>query len=293
MAAAIDALEAAFAAEHLPDAPLRSHVETGAGTLLLMPSHGAVGVGVKLVTLTPANPERGRPFIHAVYVLFDAEGQAPVAVIDGAALTALRTGAVSGVATRHLARPQARRLVVYGAGVQAASHVDAMRSVRPIEEVVVVSRDRDRAEAFARALPIRAMVGQPGAERDADIVCTCTTSSDPVVAGRWLPDGVHVNAVGAYTTSMRELDAEAVARAKVVVETRDAASAEAGDLALAMAEGAIGPDHVLADLHELVTADAIRTSERDVTLFESVGVASEDLVVASAAVERLAGGDAV
>jgi ornithine cyclodeaminase len=293
MAAAIDALEAAFAAEHLPDAPLRSHVETGAGTLLLMPSHGAVGVGVKLVTLTPANPERGRPFIHAVYVLFDAEGQAPVAVIDGAALTALRTGAVSGVATRHLARPQARRLVVYGAGVQAASHVDAMRSVRPIEEVVVVSRDRDRAEAFARALPIRAMVGQPGAERDADIVCTCTTSSEPVVAGRWLPDGVHVNAVGAYTTSMRELDAEAVARAKVVVETRDAASAEAGDLALAMAEGAIGPDHVLADLHELVTADAIRTSERDVTLFESVGVASEDLVVASAAVERLAGGDAV
>jgi ornithine cyclodeaminase len=255
-----------------------------------MPAHGASGVGVKLVTLTPANSEKGRPFIHAVYVLFDAETQAPVATFDGAALTALRTAAVSGLATRWLARPDARRLVLYGAGVQARSHLDAMRAVRPVEEVVIVSRGRDAAEDLARSASsggLRASVGAPGAERDADLVCTCTTSSTPVLEGANLPEGVHVNAVGAYTTTMRELDAEAVRRARVVVETREAAAEEAGDLAIAMAEGAIGRDHVLADLSEVVRGTRVRGSAEDITLFKSVGVAFEDLVVARAAVDRL------
>lgn len=289
MEAAIDALQNAFGAERLPDAPLRSNVETASGALLLMPAHGAPGVGVKLVTLTEANRGRGLPFIHAVYVLFDPETQAPRALLDGAALTALRTAAVSGLATRLLGRADARRLVVYGAGVQARSHLDAMRVVRPVEEVVVVSRGRAKAEALvaeASALGLQARVGEPGAERDADLVCTCSTSATPVVSGDMLPDGVHVNAVGAYTTSMRELDAEAVRRAKVVVETREAAAAEAGELALALAEGAIGPDHVVADLAEVVRGKLVRASDRDVTLFKSVGVAFEDLVVAAAAVER-------
>jgi ornithine cyclodeaminase len=290
MAAAIDALEAAFGADPLPESPLRSHIETASGTLLVMPAHGASGVGVKLVTLTPANSEKGRPFIHAVYVLFDAETQAPVATFDGAALTALRTAAVSGLATRWLARPDARRLVLYGAGVQARSHLDAMRAVRPVEEVVIVSRGRDAAEDLARSASsggLRASVGAPGAERDADLVCTCTTSSTPVLEGANLPEGVHVNAVGAYTTTMRELDAEAVRRARVVVETREAAAEEAGDLAIAMAEGAIGRDHVLADLSEVVRGTRVRGSAEDITLFKSVGVAFEDLVVARAAVDRL------
>ena len=295
MPAAIDALEAAFAAETLPEAPLRSHLETSAGTLLMMPSHGTPGVGVKLVTLTPSNADRGQPFIHAAYVLFAPETQALRAVFDGSALTALRTGAVSGLATRHLAREDARRLVVYGAGVQARSHLEAMRAVRAIEELVVVGRGRANADALVDAATtsgLAARVGQTGAERDADIVCTTTTSTEPVVFGRELRDGVHVNAVGAYATSMRELDATAVARARVVVETREAADAEAGDLALALADGAIGPGHVAADLHELVTGTAVRTSDTDVTLFKSVGVAFEDLVVASAALDQLGGGAA-
>ncbi|MEX2406025.1 MAG: ornithine cyclodeaminase family protein [Actinomycetota bacterium] len=290
MEAAIDALEAAFGAGSLPESPLRTVVDTAGGTLLLMPAHGASGVGVKLVTLTPANPEHGRPFIHAVYVLFDAETQAPVATFDGAALTALRTAAVSGLATRWLARPDARRLVLYGAGVQARSHLDAMRAVRPVEEVVIVSRGRGAAEDLARSAAsggLRASVGAPGAERDADLVCTCTTSPIPVLEGANLSEGVHVNAVGAYTTTMRELDSEAVRRSKVVVETREAAAAEAGDLALAMAEGAIGQDHVVADLSEVVRGTRVRGSDRDITLFKSVGVAFEDLVVARAAVDRL------
>jgi ornithine cyclodeaminase/alanine dehydrogenase-like protein (mu-crystallin family) len=292
---AIDALEAAFAADTRPEAPLRSHLETSNGTLLMMPSHGTPGVGVKLVTLTPSNADRGLPFIHAAYVLFDAQTQALRAVFEGSALTALRTGAVSGLAARHLAREDARRLVLFGAGVQARSHLDAMRAVRAIEEVVVVGRGRENVDALveiATTSRLSAMAGEPGAESDADIVCTTTTSTEPVLFGRALPAGVHVNAVGAYTTSMRELDAAAVARARVVVETREAADAEAGDLALARAEGAIGAGHVVADLHELVTGTAVRTSDADVTLFKSVGVAFEDLVVASAALDRLDGGAA-
>jgi ornithine cyclodeaminase len=140
-------------------------------------------------------------------------------------------------------------------------------------------------EAAARGLDAR--VGEPADLERADLVCTCTTSRVPVVEGIRLPPGVHVNAVGAYTHEMREVDAEGVRRAKVVVETREAAMAEAGDLLLAIEEGAVGADHVLADLAEVVRGAAVRTSDEDVTLFKSVGVAFEDLVVASAAVDRL------
>ena len=179
MAAAIDALERGFREQDTETAPLRSVAETPAGTLLTMPAAGEGGVGVKLVTLTPANPERGIPFLHAAYVLFDPETQAPEAVIDGGTLTALRTAAVSGLATRHLARPDAHRLVVFGAGVQAVAHLEAMRAVRPVGEVVVVSRSPERAEALvarARRAGLDARTGVPDDVADADLVCTCTTS---------------------------------------------------------------------------------------------------------------------
>jgi ornithine cyclodeaminase len=289
MAEAIDALEAAFGAERLPEAPPRVHLDTAAGTVLLMPAHGAQGVGVKLVTLTPSNSERDLPFIHASYVLFDPQTQAPVAMLDGASLTALRTAAVSGLATRHLALDLASRLVIYGAGVQARSHLEAMRAVRPIEEVVIVSRGTARGERLvedASRLGLRASLGEPGAERDADLVCTCTTSSTPVVSGALLPPGVHVNAVGAYLPDRREIDTEGVRRARVAVETREAAMEEAGDLLIPIAEGAITADHVRADLAEIVRGRTIREGPEDVTLFKSVGVAFEDLVVARAALER-------
>lgn len=288
MAAAIDALEVAFGAD-LPEAPLRSHVETSAGTLLLMPAHGSAGVGVKLVTLTPDNPERGRAFIHAAYVLFDAETQATRAVLDGAALTALRTAAVSGLATRHLAREDASRLVIFGAGVQAHSHLEAMRAVRPLERITVVSRTPGRAEALAeaaRALGVSADVGTPDVVASCDLVCTCTTSTTPVFDGSLLGPGTHLNAIGAYTPEMRELDTETVRRSKVVVETREVAFAEASDLLIPIEEGAIGPEHVVADLAEVVRGANVRTSAEDVTIFESVGVAFEDLVVAAATVAR-------
>ena len=289
MAAAIDALEDAFRRDD-PEAagPPRSSVDTGAGALLLMPAAGSRGVGVKLVTVTGANPARGLPFVQAVYVLFDGTSQAPEAVFDGSALTALRTAAVSGVATRFLARPEARRLVLFGAGVQATSHLDAMTAVRPVEELVVVSRDRGRAEVLAargRAGGLTATVGGAETVAAADLICTCTTSREPLFRGTDLAAGTHVNAVGAYLPDAREVDTETVRRARVVVETRQVAFAEAGDLLLPIAEGTVTVSHVLADLAALTRGTAVRTSPDDITLFESVGMAFEDLVVARAAAE--------
>lgn len=290
MSVAIDALETAFRTQ-LPSAPLRSNVETPAGSLLLMPSSSEDALGVKLVTLTATNAGRGLPYIHALYALFDGATQAPRAILDGAALTALRTGAVSGLATRRLAGPEASRLVVFGAGVQARSHVEAMRAVRPVERVTIVSRSTPSAEALVDALRAEGLdagVGVPDVVAEADLVCTCTTSPEPVLEGRLLAPGTHVNAVGAYTPETRELDDEAVRRARVVVETREVAMAEAGDLLIPIREGIVGVDHVAADLAELVAGAPVRRSPRDVTAFVSVGVAFEDLVVARAAVERVA-----
>ncbi|MFM7718898.1 MAG: ornithine cyclodeaminase family protein, partial [Actinomycetota bacterium] len=175
MLAAIDALDAGLR-EAFATAPLRSVSETERGTLIVMPAYTGRALGTKLVTLTPDNPERGLPYLHATYVLFDGATQAPRAVIDGTALTALRTAAMSGLATRHLARPDARRLVVFGAGALAGPHVEAVRAVRPIEEVVVVTRGRARGESLVVALAatgLAARAGTPDDVASADVVCTC------------------------------------------------------------------------------------------------------------------------
>jgi ornithine cyclodeaminase/alanine dehydrogenase-like protein (mu-crystallin family) len=284
----VDALEEAFRRNDPSGAPLRTVLETDRGRLLLMPAWGTAGVGVKLVTLTPDNPAAGEPFIGALYVLFDPITQQPAAVLDGAELTARRTAAVSALATRHLARPDAHRLVVFGAGVQARAHVEAMRAVRPIDEVVVIARTPAHAEELVRAVDgIEARVGAPEDVASADIVCTCTTSPDPVVRGASLSAGVHVNAVGAYTPATRELDTEAVRRARILVETRQAALAEAGDLLIPIEEGAIGPEHVQADLHALLNGAEVRVGPEDVTVFVSVGLAFEDLAVAAAIVDAV------
>lgn len=288
MVAAVDALEDAFRTQDPSGGPLRTHVETPAGTLLLMPAVGAAGVGVKLVTITPANPERDLPFIQASYVLFDAESQAPVGILDGSALTALRTAAVSGLATRLLSREDARRVVIFGAGVQARSHLEAMCAVRPVTDLVVVSRSRGAAEALVaegRGRGLTARLGEPQAVREADLVCTCTTAEEPLFDGSWLPEGVHVNAVGSYRPETRELDTEAVRRARVVVETREVALAEAGELSIPIDEGVLAAGDIVADLAETVRGADVRRSPGDVTLFKSVGMAFEDLVVARAVVE--------
>lgn len=293
MAAAIDALEAGFRDQDPSAAPPRSHVETPAGSLLLMPAAGDGGLGVKLVAMTPANPARGLPFINAVYVLFDGPTQTPEVVIDGGALTALRTAAVSGLATRYLSNPDAARLVIFGAGVEARSHLDAMLAVRPIERVTIVSRTATRAEelaAVARERGIDASVGDTGAVAEADVLCTCTTSATPVFDGEMLAGGTHVNAVGTFQPHARELDTTSVRRGRVVVETRDAALSEAGDLLIPLGEGVFGSDHVVADLAEVVAGVEVRRAPDDITIFKSVGLAFEDLLVARAAMDAAGAG---
>lgn len=292
MPAAVDALDALFATDDTTSGPLRTHHAVPGGDLLLMPAASPAGVGVKLVTVTPGNPGRDLPLIHGVYVLFAPTTQAPVALIDGAAMTGLRTAAVSGVATRHLARPDARHLVVIGAGTQGRAHVTAMRAVRPIDRVTVVSRSDGPATRLVddlRASGVAAAVGTPDAVATADIVCTCTTSATPVVTGDRLPDGVHVNAVGAYRPDTRELDTATMRRGRIVVEQREAALAETGDLCVPIAAGDLTPDAIVADLAEVVAGATVRRDDGDVTVFTSVGLAVEDLAIAAAAVRARGG----
>jgi len=291
MKAAIDALQAAFGDPDRPEAPLRSRIETGSGELLLMPAVGEQGAGVKLVTVNPSNPARGLPLIHALYALFSPDALEPLAVFEGGALTGLRTAAVSGLATRYLSMPESRTLVIFGAGVQASTHLESMRAERPIEKVWVVSRTEERARqlaARAEEAGLVADVADPAAVAEADLVCTCTTSAEPLFEGSRLRAGAHVNAVGSYRPDTRELDTETVRRGRVVVETRGAALAEAGDLLIPIEEGAITEADVAADLSEVVRGARVRTGPNDVTVFKSVGVAFEDLAVARAAYDRMA-----
>ena len=287
---AIDSLRDVFAGS-LPETPQRTVIETAAGQLLLMPSVGSRFVGVKVVTVASGNPSRGHPVVQATYLLMDAETLTPISVIDGSALTALRTSAVSALATRHLAASGASLLVIFGAGVQGNAHLDAMAAVRPLSRVTVVSRSTEPAEALARrasGLGLDSAVSGPEAVAEADLVCICTTSPDPVLDGSLLRPGAHVNAVGAYRPDQRELDDHTVLRGRLVVETREAALAEAGDLLIPIERGVIGPDDIQADLAELVRGKRVRRSPQDVTVFKSVGVAFEDLAVAAAAYERYA-----
>lgn len=283
LAAAIDALEDVFAGP-LPEGPARSHHSIGAGELLVMPAWDARLATVKLVTVNPANPGRGLPSVQGVCVCFDADTSSVRAILDAAALTALRTAAVSGLATRYLARPEAERVVVFGTGVQARWHVEAMRAVRPVSDVVIVGRNPGRAKELASVLGARLGVAED--VRQADIVCTCTTSTAPVFSGSLLAPGSHVNAIGAYSPSARELDDDAVRDALVVVETRAAALAEAGDVIVPLATGALA-EASLAELGAVVRGEAGRISAGQRTVFKSVGQAFEDLAVAAAALERL------
>jgi ornithine cyclodeaminase/alanine dehydrogenase-like protein (mu-crystallin family) len=275
----------------LPDNTGEDHNE-----LLLMPADGPEGVGLKLVTIVPGNAIRGLPLIQGLYVLLTPEGLAPELLIDGAALTRLRTAAVSVLATRHLARPDSGRLVVFGAGVQATAHVEAMRSLLPIEHVTIVGRSLASAAAISlvealRADGIEAVVGTPGAVAQADVICTCTTSTAPVFDDNDLPAGVHVNAIGAYRLEMAELPAASLARALLVVESAAATLAEAGDVVSAIAAGALPPKGFARELREVVAGEVGRTREEQVTIFKSVGLSAEDLIVARALANAIAGDD--
>ena len=238
------------------------------GFLGLMPAYGGA-LGAKLVTFYPNN--QGVPTHHAMIVLFRPDTGEPLVTMDGRLITEMRTAAVSAVATKCLARPEASVLGILGAGVQARSHLEAMRLVRTFREIRVWSPRN--ARAFAKQFGIHASASAAEAVRGADVVVVATTSQTPVLLGEWLSPGTHINAVGAPRPTWRELDDDVLRTARIYVESRDAATRESGDV--------IAAGHVYAEIGEVVTgAKRGRESVSEITLFKSVGVAIEDVATA-------------
>jgi alanine dehydrogenase len=250
------------------------------GFLGLMPAYTGSALGTKLVAFYPHNTEV--PTHHATILLFKPETGEPLATMDGRLITEVRTAAVSAVATEHLARSDASVLAIIGSGVQARSHLEALRLVREFRDVRVWSPRR--AVAFAEEHGVRAAASVEEAVRGADVVVTATTSPTPVLLGEWLSPGTHINAVGAPRPDWRELDDEVLRRAKVYVDSREAAMKESGDV--------IAAGEVFAEIGEVAAGTKPgRQSEEEVTLFKSLGLAVEDVATAEL-VHRKALGDA-
>lgn len=278
--AAVEALRAALRDGLDPEAdPARSVVPVSHGQLLLMPAEWGRYAGVKVATVAPDNPARGRPRIQGTYLLLDAETLSPLATLDGPALTAVRTAAVSALAVDVVAPAAAVRLVVFGTGPQARGHVAAIRAVRPVSSVVVVGRSGVRA--FASEVDGRAGTAADVAE--ADVVVCATTARTPLFDGTLLPAGAVVVAVGSHEPDAREVDDAVVGRSTVVVEARSAALREAGEVVQAVAAGVLDPSTVVG-LAEVVRGTTVVEPGRPV-LFTSVGMAWEDLVVAASSWE--------
>jgi ornithine cyclodeaminase/alanine dehydrogenase-like protein (mu-crystallin family) len=267
----------------------------GRDALLLMPCAvaGAAALGTKTVNVRFGNPARGLPTITASYLLHDPVTGEALAFMEAGYLTALRTGATSAAAAKRLARPSSRVAACFGAGVQAALQVRCLQAVLPLERVLVVSRSAGTAGSFAERLEATlGLRAAPAASvraalAEADLVVTATTSATPVFDGRDLRPGTHVDAVGSFQPTTRELDAETMRRARVFVDTFAGAWHEAGDVLLAVEEGAIERDHLAGELADLVTGrTAGRRSDDEITCFKSVGFAAEDAVTARLAYDR-------
>jgi len=292
--ALVEALREAFRADIA--APVRHHhtiPQPGRdATLLLMPAWtegGAAGdrfLGCKIVTVFPDNAAAGQPSLHGRYLLMSGATGEPLALIDARALTAWRTAAASALAASYLARADAEHLVMIGAGALAPHLVRAHAAVRPIKRVTLWNRTHGRAVSLAFGLTVTGIAAAiadelEAAVRDADIVCCATLATDPIVRGAWLRPGTHVDLVGGFTPKMREADNDAIKRARVYVDTRAGATREAGDIAIPLRRGILTKKGIRGDLFELCRGKAkSRTSDKQITLFKSVGSAIEDLAAA-------------
>ena len=291
---AMDAVLQEFAAGELY-LPLRSVVRPpqSPGLMGLMTAHragDAPAFGLKAVAIFPENPRRGLDAHQGVVVVFDGEDGRVRGIIDASAVTAIRTAAVSAVATRALSLGNAGTLAVLGAGVQAAAHIEAMAYVLPLERVRIYARRAEPAQELAAATAERYGVDAVAAGsveealRDAAVVCTTTTAREPIVERAWLAPGTHVNAVGSSIPTTRELSGETMAAARIVVDARESALNESGDILLAMREGALAEDVALVELGEVLSGRAPgRANAEELTVFVSLGLAVEDLAAAELA----------
>jgi ornithine cyclodeaminase len=273
--------------------PLRSTVMVPGlpGFLGLMPGYlgGAQpALGMKFLGIFPGNPKSGKDAHQGVVILLDPGTGEPRAVLDASAITAVRTAAVSAVATAALARPDARTLTVIGTGVQGAMHARAIALVRELTHIRLVGRDEARGQGVASDLsarlgvPVKFGVDCEAALGDADIVVTATNSATPVLSHEWLSPGTHVNAVGACLRRARELDTATVVASRFFVDRRESALNESGDFLIAAQEAGLSPDHIVAELGEVLAGSVPgRESSTQITVFEALGLAVEDLAAAA------------
>ena len=272
--------------------PLRTIVRPpeARGLLGLMPAyrHGEPGAfGLKAICVFPGNPSIGKDAHQGMVILFSQETGEPLALMNASEITAIRTAAVSAVATRLLAREDATELGIIGAGVQARTHLVALACVREIKRARVACRNRDHAEQLVREMqekvsfPIEAVSSNEEAVRDAGVVVTATSSQQPVIERNWVSAGTHINAIGTHSPQSREIDTATMAAARVFTDRRESLLHEAGDYVLAAQEDAITPEGVVAEIGELVIGTKRgRTSPSEITLFKSLGLAIEDVVCA-------------
>jgi ornithine cyclodeaminase len=284
--------------------PLRSVVRRpdNRGFLGLMPAFGGGDLnafGLKAVAIFPENPARGLDSHLGAVLLFSGETGEVLAVINAAAVTAIRTAAVSAVATRLLARPESQRLVIFGTGVQARTHLAAMAAVLPLEHAAVISRDPERGRAFVEAarkrhsFEIELASDADQAVAGADVVVTVTSSRTPVLKRSPIQNGTHINLVGSSVASAREADSETIAAGSLFVDRRESTVNEAGDYLVPLSEGRIGPGHIRAEIGEILTGQvAGRQTPSEITIFKSLGLAIEDLAAASFLYRKGTGGKA-
>jgi len=285
----VKAIEAAFARDYRSTVvmPVRTRLDLTGGALLVMPCYDSAtpALGAKLVTVVENAVER----VQATYVLLDPVSGGLRALMAANYLTEVRTAATSAVATRHMARRDAKVLGVFGTGRQARSHIEVLTKVREFERVLVCGSGAERSRASAAAMASELGLAVEAADArtcasQSDVICTCTSSPTPVLEAKWLRPGTHLNLVGAFHPDKREADSETMRRARIVVESYDSALAEAGDLLIPLSEGVIGREQVIADLHEITSGKKVgRTAPDEITVFKNLGCALEDLVTATLA----------
>lgn len=301
----IEVMKQAYAAlsDGRAEVPLRTRlpIPAHAAASLIMPAYvraeHSEALGVKIVSLYPKNPEQGLAFIQAVVLVLEASTGRPAALLEGGALTDIRTGAAGGAAADILARPESRVAAIFGAGTQGRTQLEAVCAVRPIETAWIFDPDPRKCAAFADEMSRRGTISakikvadSPAQTvQDADIICTATTSNQPVFSDHDLKAGAHISAIGSYTPEMQEVPAETIRRARVVVDSVSAALAEAGDLIQPLRQGLITDAHIQAELGEIILGRKPgRASPQEITYFKSVGLAVQDVLAAQLALTNAA-----